>query len=224
MRKFNEDRLHVEQFDNGTVLVAVADWMGGEKGGAMAAELAVQSLNSFDPELKEIEKLLTRLIRSAHQSVIAMAEQKAELKRMGTTLTAAFLNGTKITWAHTGDSRAYLLREGHLIQITDDHSVTGFLLREGEISVEEAKDHPLRNVLLRCLGCEPLQVDNGEFEAAVGDIFLLTTDGLHDYVSEDEMVSILTSGSPLEAKLDSLTRSALAVGGRDNITIVAVEI
>ncbi|MDY0040334.1 MAG: protein phosphatase 2C domain-containing protein [Desulforhabdus sp.] len=223
VRKFNEDRLLVERFDDGAVLAAVADGMGEGKGGALAAETVVQSLRSFDPDGREIEDQLTHAIRTAHQHIISMAKEHAELSKMGTTVTAMFLREGIIHWAHTGDSRAYLFRDGHLIQITDDHSITGFLLRQQEITADEAIDHPLRNVLLRCVGCGPLQVDTGDLEAADGDLVLLTTDGLHDHVTMDKMVSVLGAPAFLDVKLESLAEAALKAGGKDNITAVAVE-
>jgi len=223
VRKFNEDRVLVERFYDGALLAAVADGMGEGKGGALAAETVVQSLRSFDPDRREIEDQLTRAIRTAHQRIISMAKEHADLSKMGTTVTAMFLREGIIHLAHTGDSRAYLLRDGHLVQITDDHSITGFLLREQEITADEAIDHPLRNVLLRCVGCDPLQVDTGDFEAADGDLILLTTDGLHDHVTVDKVVSVLEAPAFLDAKLKSLTEAALKAGGKDNITAVAVQ-
>jgi len=223
VRKANEDRFHIERFRNGAVLAGVADGMGGEKGGALAAETVRQGLKAFNGDCKDVEGHLIQNIRTAHEKIISMAKEKAELKRMGTTVTAVFLRAGRINWAHTGDSRAYLFRDGHLVQITDDHSISGFLLKQQEITEEEARDHPLRNVLLRCVGCDPLQVDTGELEAADGDLVLLTTDGLHDYVTIDKIVSVLRSSALLDAKLDSLTEAALAAGGKDNITAVALE-
>jgi protein phosphatase len=132
-------------------------------------------------------------------------------------------NGT-VTWAHVGDSRLYVFREEKLTRVTEDDTIPGLLLAEGDITQEEARVHPLKNVLFDCLGRGDFEATAGKFEIQEDDLLLLSTDGLHDEVSEKKMISILLLDKDLQGKLEDLVSAALDAGGRDNITVVGAEV
>ena len=223
VRSNNEDHCYVRSFDNGAVLLSLADGMGGHAAGEKAAQIAVDTVHTFESGLGDPESQLARLVETAHGKVLEASLQEMSHRGMGTTLTAAFVNDGVVYWAHVGDSRLYLLRGTDLVQVTDDHTIPGLLLKEGEITRDMMMTHPLRNMLLRCVGCEKFEPDRGHFGVREGDLFLLSTDGLHDLVPEDAILSILCSDADLEGKLAALVRAALEAGGRDNITVVGAE-
>lgn len=223
-RRRNEDRFLVKEYDGKGVLLAVADGMGGHAAGDRAAELACQSLQAFDADTREIEDQLRELVWKANRAILDAAGRDASLDGMGTTLTATFIERSTAHWVHAGDSRLSLLRDHALAQITNDHSYPGLLLQSGEISPEEARTHPLRNLLLNCLGRSELELDAGVVTLEGGDLLLLSTDGLHDWIPEAAVIEGLDSRPGLGEKLDVLLQAALAAGGRDDITIVAAQL
>jgi protein phosphatase len=222
-REDNEDRFLVKQFNNGSTLLALADGMGGLPGGEQAAQIAKESLDGFIPDSRPIRARLVELIQEAHGRILEAGAKEAGLKGMGTTATAAFVSEGVAHWVHVGDSRLYLFRRDELVRITKDHTVPGILLSTGRITEEEARLHPMRNLLLRCVGCEYFQADIGTFEVQKGDLILLSSDGMHDEVPEQRILRVLKSESGLEEKLNALVLAALEAGGRDNITVVGAE-
>jgi protein phosphatase len=143
---------------------------------------------------------------------------------MGTTMTIVFKKGTNAYWVHVGDSRFYVYRGNKLEQITEDHTPPGFLLTDGEITKEQARIHPLRHVLFECLGYGEFEADSGTIDVMKGDLLLLSTDGLHDEVPETTIKSILGSNTGLQEKLQAFVSAALDTGGKDNITVVGVQV
>jgi protein phosphatase len=224
VRKKNEDRFLIKEFGSESLFIAVADGMGGHAAGDRASETVIKSLEAFDPKLQPIEDGLVESVRTSNQRIMQLTAEDRSLEGMGTTLTAAFFERQTAHWIHIGDSRLYLFRENVLVQITDDHNYPGMLLKEGELSAEEARVHPLGNMLMSCLGRENFEMDMGQLSLEPGDLLMLSSDGLHDTVAEAEIASLLKHQSGLKKKLDALLLAALAAGGRDNITIVAAEI
>jgi len=224
VRENNEDRFLMKRHDNDAVLLAVADGMGGHVGGEEAARIATRSLNDFNPNSQDVKAHFIELVEASHRNIQASTAEKPALKGMGTTLTVVFLDKGTAHWAHIGDTRLYLLRKGQLIRVTRDHTIPGLLLHQGEITASEARLHPLRNMLLRCIGCGNTEADTGSFELKEGDLILLSSDGLHDMVPEETIEVILNSKINLKEKLKELVSAALNVGGRDNITAVAAEV
>jgi protein phosphatase len=216
VREDNEDRYLSVELDGGSVLLAVADGMGGEAGGGLAAQIAKDCLEDFDPHSPEPEVHLLSLMQKAHEEILRQINDSPSYQGMGTTLTAAFATENRVHWAHIGDSRLYLFSGAELRQVTGDHTIPALLLREAAM-------HPMRNILLRCIGSKHLEVDTGSFDLTEGDLLLLSTDGLHDEVPGDTIVSILSSEAGLEKRLEILVQQALEAGGRDNITIVGLE-
>ena len=204
------------------LLLAVADGMGGYVDGEIASRLAVRQLRlDLEQYRGNQSDYLPRLVASfeaANQAVFEAARGS-----MGTTLTSALLLGDRLLLAHVGDSRAYLLREGSLQQLTHDHSLVGLMVRNGELDEDEAMHHPHRHLLMRALGTEStVAVDTAEFKVEPGDIILLCTDGLTNLVQGDEVVEALGSRKILSPVATDLVQLANSRGGSDNITVMAV--
>ena len=215
------------------MLVAVADGMGGHQAGEVASTMATQELlkrlSRGDGETAtpsgglDLDGRLTEAVREVNAQ-IRNAGAGPNTRGMGTTLTAAVLVGPTLFLAHVGDSRAYLLREGRLHQLTQDHSWVAEEVARGALTREEAERHPRRNVLTRALGLAPnVLVDGGRVDVQTGDSVLLCSDGLHSLVSDGELASVLTAQEPQEA-CRVLVDQANAMGGHDNITVVAARI
>ncbi len=224
VREQNQDRFLVKEYADGTILLAVADGAGGEAEGERAAEIAKESLRCFDPSSTDIRGQLVDAMRAADKIIVELVERNPEFKGMGSTMTVAFIQEGVVYWAHVGDSRLYLLHGDELSQVTEDDTMAGFLLSEGEIDSEEARVHPGRNFLFECIGCGHFDAKTGTFSVQASDLILLTTDGLHDKLTEEEMLAVLKSGSELKDKLEVLVSAALEASGRDNVTAVALEL
>ena len=214
----------VKEFDDGTALLGVFDGLGGQTGGEKASERAKESMEEFNPLSQSLERHLVELMQIANRSILDMVDEVPDLRGMGTTMTIAYVGNGIVTWAHVGDSRLYVFREGKLERVTEDDTIPGLLLAEGEIDQEEARLHPLKNVLFDCLGRGDFEAHAGWFEIQKKDILLLSTDGLHDEVPEKEMISIFLLKKDLQETLEALVSAALDGGGRDNITVVGAEV
>lgn len=200
-------------------LLAVADGVGGERAGELAATVAISELLSLADAPVGLPRLM-RAFEVANRTVLAMAERHPERAGMATTLTAAALHDGMVAVVHAGDSRAYRLRSGRLEALTQDHSFGGELARSGLLSPEEAARHPMRSVLTRCLGHAPrLQVDAWQQPLLPGDVYVLCSDGLTDVVKPDELC-LLASDEDLDAAAERLVEAALEAGAPDNVTVV----
>lgn len=205
-------------------LFAVADGLGGHQSGEIASSIAIDTLLESAPRAADA-KSLGRAARRANSAVIEAAESGRGRSGMGTTLTAAMIDGTRLAVAHVGDSRAYLLHFGALEQLTQDHSMVADLVRQGQLTAEESRVHPNRSVITRALGSDPnMLVDTFEVEAAGGDRLLLATDGLTSMVDDDQIARILASEPSPQQAVDALIDRALTAGGHDNVTAVVVDI
>jgi len=205
-------------------LAAVADGMGGHPGGEVASAVAVALVQAAftGRSLDELQAA----VRAANRAIWDRAGTSAELEGMGTTICAAGLTGDgSLVVINVGDSRACVLRNGSLTQLTDDHSVTAELVRRGELSEQEAQDHPHHGVLTRALGVGPdVELDSVTHPAKGGDRLLVCTDGLSNEVPNDEIASLMAATEDLQATADTLVDLALSRGGRDNVTVVVAEI
>ena len=210
----------VTLLDNDCALLVIADGMGGHAAGEVAAELAVESFEGYRPGGPDISAELLNQIEEAQRSIMERSDALPSLRGMGTTLTAVFLTGKSAFWAHVGDTRIYHLHKGSLIRITEDHTMAGMLLKKGEITREQARLHPYGNVLTRCVGCEQHEPDSGAFGLTDGDYVLLSSDGLHDLISDEQIAAFLSADITLTEKLDRMISACLHAGGRDNITAV----
>jgi serine/threonine protein phosphatase PrpC len=206
-------------------LFAVADGMGGAQAGEIASRLAVEAMEG-PAAGGDGENRVAALIQEANRRIYERSHEDATVSGMGTTITAALVGEDgHVAIGHVGDSRAYLLREGRLEQLTDDHSLVAELVRTGKLSEEEAESHPQRSVITRALGTDPdVDVDTFTIEAQPGDLFLLCSDGLTTMVDDDEILRTLEQSDDLEEAARTLVRKANRGGGEDNITLVFFEI
>jgi protein phosphatase len=217
-RSENEDSLFVR-----TPIFVVADGMGGAQAGEVASKTAAEA---FDRDLPEMppERFLRETIEAANRQIHELARADPSRAGMGTTTTAALVDaaGGEVAIGHVGDSRAYRLRGGRLEQLTCDHSLVEEMRRKGQITDEQAEDHPQRSIITRALGPEPeVDVDVQTVPAAPGDVFLLCSDGLTTMVGEERIAVTLSHSDSLREAVRSLVEEANRAGGRDNITALA---
>jgi serine/threonine protein phosphatase PrpC len=202
---------------------AVADGMGGHKGGEIASALALEVLGGDHLPADGAE--LVERVRDANRAVFERSASDREVEGMGTTITATIAGQGAIRIAHVGDSRAYLLRDATLRRLTEDHTLVQRMVKEGRLTEEEASVHPQRSVVTRAIGVdERVQVDEGALEVHDGDRVLLCTDGLTGMLSEKEIQSTLESAPGPQAAADALVAAANRAGGLDNITAIVLDI
>ena len=219
VRDHNEDSLIASP-----PLFAVADGMGGHAAGEIASEIAIQTLLQHAPESPHGDNL-ARAVVAANRAVIRAAREGMGREGMGTTMTAAMLEGRRLVVAQVGDSRAYLLHGGSLQRITRDHSLMADYIEAGKITEEEAKFHPQRSVITRALGSDPNTLpDIYEMHVAPGDRLLLCSDGLSGMVDDDLLESTLARVKDPQRCADVLVDEAISAGGFDNITAIVVDV
>jgi serine/threonine protein phosphatase PrpC len=218
-RRRNEDAYVCEP-----PLFAIADGMGGAQAGEVASRLAAAALKESGADTGGEERIYD-LIQEANRRVYDRSSTDPTTSGMGTTITVALVENRNVAFGHVGDSRAYLIRDGRMEQITEDHSLVNELMKSGKLSREEAEAHPQRSVITRALGTDPdVDVDTFTIEAQVGDVFLLCSDGLTDMVGENEIFEVVDENRPdIDAALKALVKAANRSGGEDNITVVAFE-
>ncbi len=209
-------------------LFAVADGMGGHAGGEIASRTAIESLQQAF-ETDRTSGGLAEAVRRANLAVWERSRADADLRGMGTTLTAAAVvsnqGGDRLALVNVGDSRAYLFQSGELIQLTADHSLVEEMVRSGELTADEAAVHPHRHILTRALGVDPdVDVDTSEVTPKAGDRLLLCSDGLVNEVAESEITGVLTRTENPDDAAHQLVQLARAHGGSDNITVVVVDV
>jgi serine/threonine protein phosphatase PrpC len=222
LREGNEDSAYA-----GARLLVVADGMGGHVGGEIASAAAVNALRPLDADVPTNELLaaLQHAVKQANENLHGIVESDPSLQGMGTTLTAMLWAGPHVALIHIGDSRAYLLRNGELFQITHDHTLVQSLVDEGRITVDEAASHPQRSLLLRALdGRGEVEPDISLREAQVGDRYLLCSDGLSSVVSAETIHQVLTQIEDPQAAVRQLIDLANRGGGPDNITCVIADV
>jgi serine/threonine protein phosphatase PrpC len=221
-RRANEDSMLAR-----APLFVVADGMGGAQAGEVASRIAVESFHAgLDHDASPEEGLVAHAL-AANARIYGLSRENAEQAGMGTTLTAVYVGEDEVAIAHVGDSRAYCLRDGELLRLTDDHSLVDELIREGRLTPEEAEEHPQRSIITRALGPEEtVEVDTRSFRARPGDIYLLCSDGLTSMVTEARLAEILIEHS--HARLrdlgEALIFEANRAGGRDNITVILLRL
>lgn len=224
-RAHNEDSYLLPEGEALPLLFAVADGMGGHAAGSVASGIVVQKLgetNVSEFQEHEIEQLIGAIQR-ANLAVFEAAESDKTLYGMGTTLVCALVLGKSYLAANVGDSRLYYFDGKTLERVTTDHSLVEQLVQSGVITREEAKYHPHRNIITRGVGLSPtVDVDVFEREWSAGDLLLLSSDGLHGALEDEEIISVLSSDRPLEDMCEALVQLALSNGSTDNITLVLI--
>jgi PPM family protein phosphatase len=219
-RRHNEDAYVIEP-----PLFAIADGMGGAQAGEVASRLATAALREGRGNGGG-EQRIADLIQEANRRVYDRSSTDPNTSGMGTTITVALVEDEYVAFGHVGDSRAYLIRDERMEQLTEDHSLVNELLKTGKLSREEAETHPQRSVITRALGTDPdVDVDTFSVRAETGDLFLLCSDGLTDMVSEESILEVVERNrGDIDGALKALVREANRGGGQDNITVVAFEI
>ena len=219
VREHNEDSLTVLP-----PLFAVADGMGGHEAGEVASEITINTLNDLAPQSADAEAL-ARAVVAANLNVIKAPSQGVGREGMGTTLTAAILEKERLVIAQVGDSRAYLLHNGSLQQLTRDHSLMADMIEAGQLTEAEARVHPNRSVITRAIGSDPhMQPDLYELNVETGDRLLLCSDGICGMIGDHEIASIMRQAPSAQSCADQLVEAALAAGGFDNATAVVVDV
>ena len=238
VRTNNEDCYRIVAPQN---LFVLSDGMGGEAHGEVASALAVETvvkhcldaqanpaslvLDEMQPGWSAKTKRLSTAVHLANENIFKSAEENPERHGMGATLTAAWIDGTKLSIAHVGDSRAYLLRSGSLLQLTRDHSLVAEQVRRGILTAAEAEESEMQSVLLRALGAQPeIEVDAEEHILFPRDVLLLCCDGLTRMVTEPEIAGTLQAETNPTRAAEKLIALANERGGLDNITVIVVRL
>lgn len=228
VREKNEDSLFV---DNDIGLFLVADGMGGHQAGEVASEMAVRIITSkvrnriSNSNGTSQVSLIKESISLANNKIFATSDENPHLVGMGTTIVIALLEKNVVHIANVGDGRAYLVRSDNIEQLTEDHSLVAELLQVGQITKEEARVHPKRNIVTMAVGMEKIEPTIKSIETKKDDYILLCTDGLTDMLGDEEIRDIITTpNSSLNEKCRELIDEANRKGGKDNITILLINI
>ena len=232
VRKQNQDYYNIIQFGPECLLAIICDGMGGAKSGNVASHLAADAFcaevrRNIRPDLlvDDVKGIMTGALELANRAVYEHAQLSDDYTGMGTTLVAAFVCGKTLVVANVGDSRAYLVSDGSIRQITVDHSVVQMMLRRGEISREEARNHPVRNLITRAVGTEPRVVcDIFTLSVEHGDYVLMCSDGLTNPVTDPELLFEIAHSADRSACCERLIAMAKDRGAPDNVTAVLISI
>ena len=229
VRDSNQDSYAVGELPGEVAWAVVCDGMGGAAGGNIASALAVEAISNqinscYSEKMNgsSITNMLKTAITAANVKVYDKAQSRPELSGMGTTVVCAIVKDEDVYIAHVGDSRAYLADKNGIKQITTDHSYVQDLVDKGEITAEEAQNHPNKNLITRAVGVdENIEIEFDQIELHEDEILLLCSDGLSNYVTNDELFGDISDGK-YYAFADRLVKRANQNGGGDNITVVAI--
>ena len=225
VRDHNEDSVTIVKNTSGEILMAVADGMGGHKGGEIASSIAITHIGkrfvdtSSVGNKEEAINFLKEIVSEANMLLYKYTEDNPESVGMGTTLVMALLTKEFLLFGNIGDSSGFVIKDGKLYKITNDHTLVNLLVKSGEITEEEAKDHPRKNVLMRALGANiSVEMDVFDVERDVSAI-LLCSDGLTNMLDSNQIESVLNSDIDIDAKVQKLINKANNRGGTDNISV-----
>ena len=225
VRDHNEDSVTIVKNASGEILMAVADGMGGHKGGEIASSIAITHIGkrfvdtSSVGNKEEAINFLKEIVSEANMLLYKYTEDNPESVGMGTTLVMALLTKEFLLFGNIGDSSGFVIKDGKLYKITNDHTLVNLLVKSGEITEDEAKDHPRKNVLMRALGANiSVEMDVFDVERDVSAI-LLCSDGLTNMLDSNQIESVLNSDIDIDAKVQKLINKANNRGGTDNISV-----
>lgn len=231
VRKRNEDSLYIPDGDGLDSLVIVADGMGGYNAGDVASAMGVQVACNIITAARNltpaptVEYTVRWAFNEANRAILEYAATNEFYQGMGTTMTIACLDEDRWVIGNVGDSRAYLIRQDTVRQVTTDHSLVQLMVERGRMTVEEARVHPYRNVITRSVGVDSFTgSDIFRVDALPGDILLLCSDGLSNYVAETDMLSVFTAATTLDGAAQVMLQMALDRGGSDNITVALARV
>ena len=228
VREQNQDAFMIEQLDKHTLLCVICDGMGGAKSGNVASSLAVDVFTqevkqSWNPDMNEerLDQMLSAAVKLANFTVYDQAQQFEEFDGMGTTLVAALIHGKQATFVNVGDSRAYCVDHSGIRQVTTDHSLVQMMVARGELTQEQAKNYPGKNLITRAIGTEPVVTcDIFHKKMDKGDSILLCTDGLSNLIDEQEILFEVAHGADKKQCCERLLDIAKKRGAPDNVTSV----
>lgn len=229
VRENNQDYYLAGEFAGGVTWAVVCDGMGGAMGGNVASETAAKLIaeklaSGYHEGMNDnsVKLLITSVVESANARVYSKSKSDDSLLGMGTTVVLAVVNSDTMYLAHVGDSRIYVVSKDNINQLTTDHSVVQMMVDRGEITREEAKDHPKKNVITRALGVEDnVRIDYDQQVYNEGEIILLCSDGLTNYVSDEDILRICNENDKY-CLAEKLVEAANAGGGGDNVTVVTL--
>ena len=229
-RKVNEDAAGYFESKNNIPLMMVCDGIGGHNAGEIASAMALMSIGQawetteFN-DIEEVYQWLIQKITEANEAIFTRSAQYEDLYGMGTTVVVASIIGNQLMIANVGDSRAYVLRNFQLKQLTEDQSLVNALLKSGEITPEEAENHPNKNIVTQSLGVtSSVEIDFVRMTVKDEDTLLLCSDGLSDMLSQEEIRNVMNHYSDIEQQVEKAVQEANEAGGRDNITVAIAKI
>lgn len=229
VRRENQDSSSFSVISPSCVWAVICDGMGGARGGKFASSTAVTFISEYisreyreDMSEEQLGEMLVAAVEEANTYLFHKASEDEELSGMGTTCDLAFVRDEVVHVVHVGDSRTYAIRGGKILQLTEDHSVVQEMVRSGELTPEQAQNHPNKNLITRALGVAvEVHIDYIEAEFSYGDILLLCSDGLSNYVSKSDMVKTAHENRGVML-IDTLVEIAKRQGGHDNITVTVI--
>ena len=225
VRTHNEDNLIVLKNDNNEFVLAVADGMGGHKAGEVASSIAIDELTEEFEKIKTLGKKedaidwLRKLVKEINNKIFAYTKEHPESKGMGTTLVVAIKTDDYILYGNIGDSSGYVMKNEKLHKVTKDHTLVNLLVSTGELTPEQAKFHPRKNLLTRALGAnDPIEIDIFDVDNNISSLFLCS-DGLTNMINDEQIEKVLNSNLPIEEQVEKLIKKSNMRGGTDNISI-----
>ncbi len=225
VREHNEDSVIIVKNHNNEYMLAVADGMGGHRGGEIASSIAISHIGKSFRELRKLGNKedailwIKNVVSEANVQIYKYTEENPESAGMGTTIVMAILTDDYLLFGNIGDSSGYVLKDGQIHKITNDHTLVNLLLKSGEITEEEAKDHPRKNVLMKALGATTnVEMDIFDVETDIEGIFLCS-DGLTNMLENNQIAKVLTEDISIEEKVNKLIVKANNRGGTDNISV-----
>lgn len=229
IRTHNEDSVTIVKNKKGEMLACVADGVGGHKAGEIASQIAINTITeAFKETFKDLDKLsainwLRQATTEVNNKIFSYVDKHEEAKGMGTTLVCALITKDYILIGNVGDSSGFAVKKEKLYKITYDHTLVNLLLKAGEITEEEAKNHPKKNVLMKALGTNnPIEIDIFDCDLDVDGI-LLASDGLTNMLDKEKIMTVLNSNEPIQDKVIKLISKANNRGGTDNISVAYVD-
>ena len=230
VRSHNEDSVIIVRNQNDDYLLAVADGMGGHRCGEVASSIAISYLGKhFQETFRNMNKedaveWIRQSVKEINRLIFNHAEEHPESKGMGTTLVLAISTNDYVLFGNIGDSSGFAMKDNHIHKITYDHTLVNLLVTAGELTEEQAKDHPKRNVLMKALGAnDPIEVDIFDCDTEVTDIFLCS-DGLTNMLEQTQIEDVLNEDIDIEDKVIKLIRKANNRGGTDNISVAYMQL